>query len=171
MDVMSQSPYNAEVVNESFVQALRPYREFTPLIEGIAASLGAWNLDELANPARFPVMAWWIDPADEVFTSWVMTPSSLVLHQRSKVGVCFNLIVPVDRLRRVSEEINADASRRLTIEIDADRVVTESVTMPGDNGSTRTSGASLSASYVLVADPARVAELDRFARELRRALL
>ena len=152
----------------AYVAALRPFSQFAPLAEGIAAAHGFSSYDAMIAATDLSVRAWWIDPADDVFTSWTATGGHLTLFQLATSGQRFILQVPISRLRRIAEEITPDGSRRLTIEIDADRSMTELKGRLGVDGEATLTATSLSASYSLTASPGQVAELDRFARELRR---
>ena len=166
---MGMSQHRTRTTDE-LVTALMPYQQVTPLVDGIAASLGYISFGDMGKAQDLAVGAFWIDPAEEVFTCWMRTPNQLVLHQRSKSGIAFSLNVPVSRLRRVSEEIASDGSRRVVIEIDADRDVIELIRSEQDGG-VRTAGAILPASYTLLASPERAGDLSRFVRDLRRSLL
>lgn len=152
----------------AYLAALRPFSQFSPLMEGLAAAHGYPTYEAFAKSADSGIAAWWIEPADEVFTSWTATERYLTLFQLATSGQRFTLHVPIARLRRIAEEITPDGSRRLTIEIDADREVIEISGKLNVDGGAALNATKLSASYTLTATPGLTADLDRFARELRR---
>jgi hypothetical protein len=152
---------------QTFLTELAPYRQYTELIDGIAAAGGCTGIDELAQR----LLLSWIEPGEAVFTVWVLLEGGLVIHERSTAGQVFSLAVPISRIRRVAEEGAPDGSVRITVEIDADRNVVELSGETAEDGSVRLIGSALHAGYSLQATDQRAAALRSFVTRLRAALL
>ena len=171
-DPLSRTFHCVEPMNAALVSELNAWRNNPELLSGIAYAAGARSQEELADPLYRPVTGYWIDPGQQVFAVWVLTPGSFVMHERSLDSQTFTLAVPIARVRRVVEQFDGQRIS-VTIEIDADRVVVDLGGSGDDEGNISLAGSALHAGYTLTADAAdvvRAGRLAEFARVVRNAI-
>jgi hypothetical protein len=159
-----------ETVNTALLADLANWRNNPEIAAGIAHACGARIVDDLMNPEIYPVYGYWLEPGQQVFMVWLLVADAFVLHERSLDGQALTLSVPRRRIRRVVEQ-NASRPLRVTVEIDADRVVVELGGTGDEEGNVALSGRAIHAGYTIVADlndTIRAGALSELARSVHR---
>jgi len=161
------------LMNANFASELNGWRNNSDLISGVVHAAGVKTLEELADPMLISVTGYWIDPGEQVFAVWVLSPSTLIIHERAMDGQTFTLAIPLSRIRRVVEQRNSQ-ELIFTVEIEADRIALNISGAGDDEGNLSLSGSALHSGYTITAstsDMARLARLIDFARVSRNCII
>jgi len=156
------------------------------VVTGIKSALGA-RADETLSAEAYPVLAYLLIPADELFRSFFLTPKRFIVFEMAATGESLCVVLPLSRVARTSEVRTSEISV-LTIELDADivrsSVVSDSIevttqpaegeqALPGSrSGRIVSSIEQRPASYEIAeaVGTEAAAALGEFARRLRAAL-
>jgi hypothetical protein len=108
--------------NKDLLNSLLPYSQNTPLLDLISNSLGYISFMELSKDSTDRLQSFLLDASDELFTLWLLEKNRVVLFQSTRAAQTLTVSIPLSRVRRVVSEIDS-SSYKITIEIDADRVI------------------------------------------------
>lgn len=131
---------NRRTYNGELARDLGRYHKIPLIISGITGALCV-PPGETATAEKYPVLGYYLVPGDPVFAAYILTPGRFIIHEVVPSGESLTITVPLRRVRRVVEA-SKPGSLSITIEIDADKVVTrmesESLERPADDDESST---------------------------------
>jgi hypothetical protein len=133
--------------NQDLINALVPYAQNTPLLDLIANSLGYFSFSEFAKESSGSLQSFLLDASEDLFTLWLLEKNRVVLFQSTRTAQTLTVSIPLSRVRRVVSEVDS-TSYKITIEIDADRLIVNSSSTTNEQVSDSI-GTVLYASYSL----------------------
>lgn len=158
-------------------RALAQYDKVPGLVSDLKVGAGVDPSQPFAGSCH--IVAYSLDPGDELFVAHLVTAAVFIHHERSPTGDTLTVVIPLRQITRVST-LTRDGQPQVTVEYDADLLTatdrTEMVTRPAnDSDGDLPQGAAVSigqvqgtttrARYVLTGDQAAV-----FASRLAAAL-
>ena len=107
----------ADARNVALEVALAPFAHVPVLGDGVRHVLGA-QPGPLDAPDAPPVTGFYLEPTEEIFSVWLVTPHHLSRFELATNGATFSVTVPASRIRRVVEQAT-DEALSVVVEIDA----------------------------------------------------
>lgn len=130
------------------------------------ASVGCESLDVYKECANLTYVAF----DNGIFTVWSVIDGIFFLSEQSGDGRFLNVITPVNRIRRLSEESNVNGVTVLTLELDADRSSIELNGSSNDDGLIAMQGLFKHSGYILSATGDDSIHLSYYAYRFRKYL-